>query len=756
MSAEETLIQSEQSALQDGDHFSSVTGKSLYTSGARPAKSKKSSFGALFAIAGFIAIAVILFGRSDLIPSEISDSLSAATDVQYADGVRSKNIAIGQTLANGKFPSDLVEPLRKAGYLVGYLDESGNFTEATVNPNLVVKKDEQILSASDFVDALNTDAKLYKEVTESTYYSRVVYYYDESATQAFKDLGVSRNNFANNEEFEVVMERALSQNTEINVNTATKTTTTSTDENGNTTTETTYTTSGNDTNSRYQNAESFINDVISKNPGQNTTEATLASADTLKVADTISKEQRSSAFYVTFMESISKMKAGKGDTSRINEAMNYLYRTSKTTVLDSTTGELVEVEGSPLESPSLHAILSNTKVDNDSIKNYSSDRILNLAENKLNLAVASKDRVSNTVSSIVSKTVTSVANRVKSTIGRLFGSGKERADSNILSSATSTIANTLAQKPFSSIKGIDAGELLVEGAVNVGRKLAVAGSGATAGDANAVVAYQRVTNEVLALDAAVDRMNRSPFDISSPNTFLGSLVRQFASILRPASLTATAASFSKLANRSLISLFTGQTYADATENYLTNYGSCDTYATIGAVGTGHCAEVATFDTSTLDPYNDPEFNKFVEQNTTLKNGIRTIKADSILAQFILYNNQRQTPLGSVDGGILNSLKGKYTNIPFISSIVSMVESLSEAKESDLRIASGAAFVNTGSNSDWQTYKYAQRYVSLARATSALQQYSSDPTAYQNLKYFEGTENPVIAFLKSENVIADLP
>ena len=289
MSAEETLIQSEQSALQDGDHFSSVTGKNLYTSGARPAKSKKSSFGALFAIAGFIGIAVILFGRSDLIPSDISDSLSSATDVQYADSVRSKNIAIGQTLTNGKFPSDLVEPLKKAGYLVGYLDESGNFVEATIHPNLVVKKDEQILSANDFVDALNSDAKLHKEVTDSTYYSRVVYYYDDSANQAFKDLGVSRNNFAKNDEFEVVMERALTQNSEIDVNTAAKTTTTNTDENGNTTTETSYKTSGNDTNSRYQNAESFVSDVISKNPGKNTTEATLASADTLKVADTISK-----------------------------------------------------------------------------------------------------------------------------------------------------------------------------------------------------------------------------------------------------------------------------------------------------------------------------------------------------------------------------------------------------------------------------------------------------------------------------------
>ena len=76
----------------------------------------------------------------------------------------------------------------------------------------------------------------------------------------------------------------------------------------------------------------------------------------------------------------------------------------------------------------------------------------------------------------------------------------------------------------------------------------------------------------------------------------------------------------------------------------------------------------------------------------------------------------------------------------------MVKMLLGASEEDKRIASGAAFVNTGSNSDWQTYKYAQRYVSLARATDVLKQYTKDKTAYNNIKFFEGGENPVLAFL----------
>ena len=51
-----------------------------------------------------------------------------------------------------------------------------------------------------------------------------------------------------------------------------------------------------------------------------------------------------------------------------------------------------------------------------------------------------------------------------------------------------------------------------------------------------------------------------------------------------------------------------------------------------------------------------------------------------------------------------------------------------------------------SNPDWEQYKYAQRYVSLARATEALRRYDGDTTAFTKIKFFEGYENPVIAYI----------
>ena len=75
----------------------------------------------------------------------------------------------------------------------------------------------------------------------------------------------------------------------------------------------------------------------------------------------------------------------------------------------------------------------------------------------------------------------------------------------------------------------------------------------------------------------------------------------------------------------------------------------------------------------------------------------------------------------------------------------MIRNFMGASDNNKRIASGAAYVNSASNPDWQVYKYAQRYVSLARATESLRQYADDSTAYNNILFFEGERNPVIAF-----------
>ncbi|MBR3228940.1 hypothetical protein IKF67_01755 [Candidatus Saccharibacteria bacterium] len=741
MSAEELLRASENSAIK-GSYFTAKI----------PTKNKKglslkklASFGAMAFLTIVILIVALVFGAGNLIPSAISERLIEETDVQYADAVESKKLVFQQALFDGEIPEDTATILAKNGVLVGYIDNNEFVESNHAEGELVLKMGDSIITAENFIDEINVNVELYNAFNNATY-SRAAYYYDESAMAVFKKIGTNRNNYTSESDFDEVMAGKIGEGSNIEVDNVRKVAKTRKNEDtGEIETYYEYETYGAASNSG-NSASGFISGVASKNLADTSEKATLNAADSLKVADTISKEQRSSLFFVTFMENISKMKAGEGNESKINESMNYLYETHENEVVNVKTGEIVKVSGTAMDSPSLYAILSGNKVNTEAVNNYSSDRILKTVENQY--GVSSSDSVFTTVSS--------ASSNVRGSVARLLDNGSAEASLEILDKTSPIITSSLVDNSYETIKGVNAGEFLVEGAINVGKELAKA-SGGTAGDGEAVTQYARLTSDILAMDARADRLNRSPLDVTSKNTFLGSIFYNLAVSMRDFSgnsLTSGVKVMSASVSRAVDSLLPAS-FADEAEGYLTSFGDCETYSAIGAVGSAQCSEIVTFDTSTLDnPFNDAGFVEFVENNTSLdSNGARTINTNSALAKFIIYNNERVTPLGVMDGGILNSLSTDSSSVSFASNIVNMIENFLGSSDSNKRVASGAAYVNSNNNPDWNTYKYAQRYVSLARATESLKQYSNDSTAYNNIRFFEGEENPVVAFLNQYNNIA---
>ena len=722
MTATEVLRDSENAALSNNQIVSNVSGKKLQAKGTGRLK----GFTAAGFLTAIIVVFAVLFGSGSLVPSAISERLIEETDVQYADAVESKKIVFQQALMNGELPDNTTEILKDNGVLVGYTKDGGFVEGNKADGELVLKMGDEIISAKDFISKVSTDTKLYNAFNSATY-ARAAYYYDESAEKIFKEeIGTSRNNFVDGVEFEEVMKNKMKQGSDITVNTVSSIQ----NEDG----EYELVESGSAASS---SSDNFVALVSAQNTANTGAEATLNAANALTVADTTSKEQRSSLFYALIMEPISQMKAEDGNNA-LNEMMNYLTDVHETKVVNVKTGEIETIKGSALDSPSLYAVLSGEKVDTEAVQNYSSERILKTVENQLNSK--SEDAIKGTVAS--------TEKGVRGSIGRLLESGVESASSAILDLVQPTVSKSLEKNSYEDIKGIDAGEFLVDGAVNVGKRLAKA-SGATAGDSDAVTKYARLNSEVLAMDAKVDRMNRSPFDVTSKNTFLGSIVYDMAISLRKTSGSSIFAKSATIFSNTgkAISALAGVTYADETDGYLTTFGDCETYGMIGAVGSAQCAEIATFDPSTLnDPFNDEGFKSFVENNTTLSGDTRTINDGSVLADFILYNDERKTPLGVTDGGILESINSGSSSISFVSDIVAMIRNFFGVSDSNKRIATGEAFVNSSSNETWSTYKYAQRYVSLARATAALKQYANNSTAYNNITYFEGSRNPVVAFL----------
>ena len=734
MSAEEALRSNEKSALENNQIISHVTGQKTYASSN---KMKKGGLAAAF-ITAVIVVFTAFFSSGNLIPSAISERLIEETDVQYADAVESKALVFQQALYDGNLPENTVAKLKTNNVEVGYVKD-GEFVEANqIQGSLSLKIDDKVVSAGEFTEEINKNAKLYEAFNGATY-SRAAYYYDKSAQNVFRRLGISRNNYSGDESFEEVMTKVLGEGSDIDVESVGLY-----EKKNEQTGESYYEYGGVGEDAYSSNAEIFVNNVTEKTMAADSSQATLDAASSLNTADTISKEQKSSLFFVAFMENISKMKAGLGNESKINDAMNYLYKNEESEVVDVKTGEVVKVKGSMLESHSLYSVLSGEKVSIDKVENYSSDRILKTVENQLGTSGAS---------GAIEQTVASSGRGIRGAIGRLISWG-ESALSSVLSRITPTVKNSLVDNGFSNTKGIAGGELLVSGAVNVGKELAKA-SGATAGDGEAVKTYARLNNSILALEAEVDRMNRSPFDITSKNTFLGSIVYRLAiASTKTNSFLKNLTNLSKTVAYSFGKLLPVAFADDNEEAFLTNFGNCETLGSVGAVGSAECTMVATFDTTTLgNIYNDEAFIAFVEKNTVLQNGVRTIKNNSDLAKFIIYNDERITPVGVVDGGILESESNNSGSLYFVSDVLEMIKKFLGANSNTKRLASGAAFVNSTSNSDWETYKYAQRYVSLARAQESLRQYDGDKTAYSTIKYFEGTENPVIAFINYCNSLA---
>ncbi|MDO4611849.1 MAG: hypothetical protein Q4B29_00045 [Candidatus Saccharibacteria bacterium] len=729
MSAEEVLRANEKAAVE-GQIISRVSGK-------RSKNQKKTGLGAGLFITAILVVFLFIFSSGNMIPTAISERLIEETDVQYADAVQSKILVFQQALSSGDIPDNTTRILKEKGVLVGYV-ENGEFIENNKSgrESALLYKDKVVL-AGDFATAVQADAGLYNAFTAATY-SRAAYYYDDSAKQVFREIGTNRNNYTADSDFDEVMGRIVGEGSDIDINNVTLVQ--KTNERG----EKYYVYETVGAAAESNDAATMVASVSGKNTAGTSAEATLNAADQLNKADSISKKQRSERLFVGFMENVSKMKAGEGNESKINEAMNYLYRETESEVVDVSTGEVVTVSGSMLESPSLYAILSGEGVDTAKTSNYSSDRVLKTVENQLGAQAGN---------GLIQGNVVSSQKGVKGSIGRYVGGGMS-AESEVLTKVTQTIDKSLVSNSFETMGGVAGGEMLVEGAVSVGAELAKA-SGASLGDAMAVTEYARLTSSILALDAKADRLNRSPFDITSKNTFLGSIVYNMAISVSSGSALTQFSSIFRAMGSAVSGILPAVSAEDEAERYLANFGDCKTIGAVGAVGSATCAQIVTFDTSTLnDIFNDPGFVAFVEANTTLdSNGTRKIKPDSALADYIKYNNERSTPAGMMDGGILASVKSGSSSY-FVSDILSMVQNLLGASEGEKRMASGAAFVNSSTNGDWETYKYAQRYVSLARATESLRAYADDETAYMNLKYFEGTENPVVAFLNEYYYLAN--
>ena len=316
MSAEELLKANERSAVENelGEQFvSRVAGKN-------GKKHSRKSIGAIALIALMLAIAAIFVSLGNFIPAAISERLIEATDIQYADAVESKFLVLQQALQNGDLPENTVKRLEGQG--------------VKVEGSSLVFKGKSI-GAGDLINELHSNVAFYDAVTSATY-DRAAYFYDAPAEEVFRKIGTSRDNYTRSSEFDQVMSKLVGKGSDVNVSNVGLVE--KVDEEGKTYKE--YEVIGGTAHSG-SSAEDFVRTVAENNINEDGFSATMDAATALNNADIMTKEQKSAIFFMSFMENISKMKAGDGSDSKINEAMNYLFKEQESSITDVKTGQKI-------------------------------------------------------------------------------------------------------------------------------------------------------------------------------------------------------------------------------------------------------------------------------------------------------------------------------------------------------------------------------------------------------------------------------
>lgn len=259
-------------------------------------------------------------------------------------------------------------------------------------------------------------------------------------------------------------------------------------------------------------------------------------------------------------------------------------------------------------------------------------------------------------------------------------------------------------------------------------------NGGSLGNLDKYLAFNVAQQETIAEEARYDRLTKSPFDASSQYTFLGTLLTQLMNFTSANSLMSTIMSTNSVLSNSIIALTPTASAYDISSDIVDNYDEvCPYLDSIDAVGDAFCNpySVTDMDTMGYDPVdlvnklNDS--HNFVEDDFTEDGNVK-IKADSGLADYILFCDDRTSAFGIVDQNIVNKVanfaqvnseSGTFNNavnsgigaIPIVGDTIDVVTN-SQALANAGYVGGGSCVAgnNVSNGVNWEEAKKYQRFI----------------------------------------------
>lgn len=603
-------------------------------------------------LSAFLVVILLLFGGFFLIMSipkfligNLDFNLMDAAGFAGTIGILEEQAEyIEQGYAKkGELPANLANDLVAAGLDVGQVTATGNFVRTNKYIANIEDLDEvavvgsgfqthgsevelaflfegELIEADDFVVAVESNPRLYAAFSEGTNIT-ARYYYGDSVNDVYETLGVRRNSFssweptddpkADQETFNEMLKGVLDE-------------------------EKTGLSGGYDCESEEEGCDDanfsgsgveIVNGFSKKNE---------SAAQLLNSAIASTERNKTIRACEAVEEPLQRARID-GD-GPVNELMNVLYDDSKEiTYTDVSSGEIIFADNSIMDTNNFVAAVSGGGYDEGEARNFSRDRVLS---------------VTGTSSGPINKTVVSAEDTKKVKIG--VGMFSSDAD---LSRAESSAQIGIADANSDTFTTVVGGNYIPQGCADLRSIIDNKAISAMPGDESMVVAYKRKTDERLAKKAEAERATKSPFDVTSRFTFLGSIVYGMANTMvqnhmvsSPTGVVKAVGAMGSFAGNSAKGLISGAIADgedDSSSSLVDTFGSnCKTANDVGAAGNLYCTQISVIYTGYISK-GEGYWNEYIGDETE----------SDYYSDFVKNGTDRWAPFGVRDAKLCENQGG---------------------------------------------------------------------------------------------------